>query len=178
MIETLISSKTRVKLLLKFFLNSNTTGYLRHLETEFGESTNSIRVELNRFEEAGMLTSELEGNKKVFRANTRHPLFEEIHRILLKYVGLDKIIDHVAKRLGNVQRVYLTGEMAKGMDSPLIDLLLVGDPDQRYLIELIGKVEGLIDRKIRYLILSIAEFDATYPSHSTEPLLLLWSATR
>ena len=55
MIETLISSKTRIKLLLKFFLNSNTTAYLRSLESEFGESTNAIRIELNRLEEAGML---------------------------------------------------------------------------------------------------------------------------
>ena len=56
MIETLISSKTRIKLLLKFFLNSNTTSYLRSLESEFGESTNAIRVELNRLENAGMLS--------------------------------------------------------------------------------------------------------------------------
>ena len=50
MIETLISSKTRVKLLLKFFLNSRNTAYLRNLEEEFEESTNGIRVELNKFE--------------------------------------------------------------------------------------------------------------------------------
>ena len=70
MIETLISSKTRIKLLLKFFLNSNTTSYLRGLEGEFGESSNAIRVELNKLEEAGMLSSEVKGNKKMFKANT------------------------------------------------------------------------------------------------------------
>lgn len=64
MIETLISSKTRVKLLLKFFLNSKATAYLRSLEEEFGESTNAIRLELNRFEDAKMLTSEPDGKKK------------------------------------------------------------------------------------------------------------------
>ena len=67
MIETLISSKTRIKLLLKFFLNSNTTAYLRSLEEEFGESTNSIRIELNRFEKAGFLASHSQANKKVFK---------------------------------------------------------------------------------------------------------------
>ena len=78
MIDTLISSKTRIKLLLKFFLNSNNKAYLRNLEEEFGESTNAIRIELNRFEQAGMLTSLSEGNKKVFSANTRHPLFNSV----------------------------------------------------------------------------------------------------
>ncbi|MEO1808004.1 MAG: ArsR family transcriptional regulator, partial [Bacteroidota bacterium] len=87
MVETLISSKTRIKLLLKFFLNSKTTSYLRNLESEFGESTNAIRVELNKFEKAGMLNSKMEGNKKMFRANIQHPLFKEIHSIVMKYVG-------------------------------------------------------------------------------------------
>ena len=48
MLDTLISSQTRLKLLLKFFLNSSTSSYLRDLESEFGESTNAIRLELNR----------------------------------------------------------------------------------------------------------------------------------
>jgi predicted transcriptional regulator len=75
MLENLITSKTRVKLLLKFFLNSTTQAHLRGLESEFGESTNAIRLELNRFEQAGMLTSHLSGNKKVFSANPSYPLF-------------------------------------------------------------------------------------------------------
>ena len=63
MIETLISSKTRIKLLLKFFLNSSNSSYLRGLESEFGESSNSIRLELNKLEKAGLLKSNQEGTK-------------------------------------------------------------------------------------------------------------------
>ena len=83
MLETLISSKTRIKLLLKFFLNDKATSYLRGLENEFGDSTNSIRQELNRFEKAGMLVSYTEGNKKYFKANTRHPLYQDTHNLLM-----------------------------------------------------------------------------------------------
>ncbi len=176
MLETLISSKTRVKLLVKFFLNSNTRGYLRNLEAEFGESTNAIRLELNRLEEAGMLSSEMDGNKKMFRANTRHPLFEEVHRILIKYMGLDQVIDHVIKRLGELELVYLSGDLARGMDSQVIDLILVGHPDKKYLVELIEKAEGLISRKIRYLLLSREEF-RIMSLQDNSPRLLLWSNT-
>ena len=83
MLETLISSKTRIKLLLKFFLNSKATSYLRGLESEFGESSNGIRIELNRFEKAGMLSSfvKLKAIKNILRLiqNTRST---EIHTIL------------------------------------------------------------------------------------------------
>lgn len=177
MIETLISSKTRIKLMLKFFLNSKTTGYLRHLESEFGESTNAIRQELNRFEEAGMLTSDFEGNKKVFRANTQHPLFENIHQIILKYTGLDKIVNHVVKHLGNVKQVYLTGALAEGKDSQVIDLIILGEPDQAYLITLIQKAEKLIERKIRYLIVSEDELQSFTENKDFQPLLL-WELQR
>ena len=132
MIETLISSKTRIKLLLKFFLNSNATAYLRNLEDEFGESTNAIRVELNRFEEAKMLTSRQEGKKKIFKVNATHPLFKELHSIVLKYVGLDRIVEHVINRLGQLEMVYLTGSLARGLDGDIIDLVFVGDIDKAW----------------------------------------------
>lgn len=175
MLETLISSRTRIKLLLKFFLNSNTTAYLRSLETEFGDSTNAIRLELNRLEEAGMLTSFIDGNKKMFRANTGHPLFRDIHNILLKTIGLDQVILNVVERLGDVEQVFLVGEMAKGIDNHVIDLVLVGDVDKKYLLNLIDKAEDLIKRKIRYLIYTNEEFALNHSIAFESNALLIWS---
>jgi len=175
MIETLISSKTRIKLLLKFFLNSNTTAYLRSLEGEFGESTNAIRLELNRLEDAGMLTSFSRGNKKIFQANTNHPLFKEIHNIILKQVGIDQIIENVIERLGDVDQVYLTGDFAKGIDSSIIDLLFIGNVETDYLVQLIEKVEKLIHRRIRYIIYDNIEFETLSKNNFKTKPLLLWS---
>lgn len=173
MIETLISSKTRIKLLLKFFLNSSTKGYLRGLSTEFGESSNAIRVELNRLEDAGMLNSSSEGNKKYFTANTKHPLFGEVHNILLKYIGFDQIIERVVQKLGEVDKVYVTGDLSRGMNSDIIDLLFVGNIDKAYLIELIEKAEELISKKIRYITYSREEALAIdWENYNTKPLLL------
>ena len=176
MIETLISSKTRIKLLLKFFLNSETTSYLRGLESEFGESTNSIRLELNRLEEAGMLRSFTKGNKKIFKSNTQHPLYREVHNILLKYIGFDKIIIDVIERLGDVQKVFVTGEFAKGLDSQIIDLVFIGDVNKQYLVHLIEKTEKLINRKIRYIVYSDEEETIIDWSKLDVKPLLLWSS--
>ncbi|MEI6823713.1 MAG: ArsR family transcriptional regulator, partial [Bacteroidota bacterium] len=103
MIEALITSKTRIKLLLKFFLNSEKESYLRGLENDFSESTNSIRLELNKFEKAGLLNTSTKGNKKIFKANTQHPLFSDINSILNKYVGIDQIIKRIVNKLGNLE---------------------------------------------------------------------------
>jgi hypothetical protein len=152
MIETLISSKTRVKLLLKFFLNPDNSAHLRGLGNEFGESTNAIRVELKRLEDANMLVSKNEGNKRLFRVNEKHPLYRDIHNIVRKYFGIDVIVDKVAQRLGNLEAVYLTGDIAKGRSSGNIELILVGDIDKQYLAQLTTKAENLIQRKISYTV--------------------------
>ena len=175
MIETLISSKTRIKLMLKFFFNSNTKAYLRALESEFGESSNAIRLELNRFEKAGMLSSFLEGNKKFYSANTGHPLFNEIRNLIIKHIELDKVVDNILNRLGNLKAAYLVGNFAKGLDSHLIDLILVGEVDRDYLIQLITKMESMIKRKIRYIIYTEKEFESLEQSGQESEPLLIWA---
>lgn len=167
MIETLISSKTRVKLLLKFFLNSNTSSYLRSLESEFGESTNAIRLELNKFEKAGMLQTEFEGNKKIFKANTKHPLFKDINNIVFKYIGLDWIIEYLIGKLGNIEEIYLTGSIAKGLDSSTIELLVLGDVNEAFLKELCIKLEKKLSKKIEYKLVNTVE--------KSDSVLLMWS---
>lgn len=174
MIESLITSKTRIKLLLKFFLNSQTKSYLRSLESEFNESTNSIRVELNRFESAGLLSTSVEGNKKMFFANTGHPLFQDINSILRKFVGIDQIIEQVISQIGNLQAAYLTGDFALGKDSRIIDLALIGDNlDRQYIEKLVEKAESFISRRIKYIILSAEEMEQIY---SDKPTFLIWKS--
>lgn len=160
---------------MKFFLNSNSKSYLRNLETEFGESTNSIRVELNRFEKAGLLKTEVNGNKKLFRANINHPLYSEINSILMKQIGFDQIIERVVQKLGNLDKVYVTGDFAKGKDNPIIDLIFVGDNiNHEYLLKLIGKTENLIRKKIRYVLFEDQEFREFLKTQKESELLILW----
>jgi len=154
-LEILINNKTRVKLLLRLFLNSETNSYLRGLEAEFNNSTNAIRVELNRFEKAGLILSAVEGNRKVFRANREHPLYREINGIIKKHLGLDSIIENVVKKIGHVVRAFIVGDMALGIDRKVIELVLIGhNIDRDYLGKCIRKAEKLIHRKILFFIVT------------------------
>lgn len=176
MINTLITSQTRIKLLKKFFLNSNTRAHLRGLESEFGESSNAIRVELNRFEEAGLLYSLRDGNKKVFQANSKHPLYKDIHNIILKETGIDRVIEKVIYRIGNLICVYLTGDFAHGKDSAVIELILVGDGiDREYLARKVFQAEELVGRKVSYIVFDPPEAEEHLRSLKPSDMLLLWN---
>lgn len=173
MLESLITSKTRIKLLLKFFLNINNQGYLRSLEQEFNESTNGIRQELNRFEQAGLLLAEADGNKKLYRANTLHPLFKDLNSIIRKFVGVEALLEKVVDRLGNVRKVYLEGRIAQGLDSDIIDLMIIGnDIDRNYLSSLVEKAEPLLGKKIRYLVFDEIDAEVYVIKHSKDLVLI------
>ncbi len=174
MLESLITSKTRLKLLLKFFLNPGTKAYLREIAAEFGESSNAIRVELNRLSKAKLLKSEPAGRTIEYQANSDHPLYGDIKNIVKKYVGLDQLVENIFDELGGVERAFITGDYARGIDSGLIDLVLVGKIDNELLERLTQKTEALIKRKIRLLVLNHKEFKTLGDRLLKEKILLLW----
>ena len=174
MLDSLVTSKTRIKLLLKFFINPDTRAYLRELAKEFGESTNSVRLELNRLKKANLLLSQNCGRTILYNANTDHTLFRDIQNIAIKYVGIDHIAENMVSSLGEVQSAYIIGDYAKGKDSGIIDLLLVGKIDQVLLQQLIEKTEKLINRKIRPMILTEEEFIRLNKPLDIEHALPIW----
>ena len=105
MLNKLITSKTRLRLLIKFFINQANSGYLNGLASEFKESTNSIRKELNHLSEAGYLEKFKDQNKVAYKANTNHPLFEILQKVVYKHLGLEEIIERVLERMGPVQKI-------------------------------------------------------------------------
>jgi hypothetical protein len=173
LLDTIITNKTRVKLLLKFFLNNETTSYLRKLESEFGESTNAIRIELNRLEGAGLLDAFHTGNKKFYKANIHHPLYKDLNSIIRKFIGIDRIIEKIALQTGKLKAVYLTGDIARGIDSNSIELILIGDDlDGYYINNLVKKAKKFISRNIKYKIYPVSKADSVV---TFEYLFLIWN---
>jgi hypothetical protein len=177
MLDSLITSKTRIKLLLKFFSNANTKAYLRGLADEFGESTNSIRVELNRLSEAGLLVHEPTGNTVMYKANASNPFFKTIQKLVMKYMGVDEVIENVVSKIGNLELAFINGDYAKGKDSGVIDLILVGNLiDISYVSKLHVKAEHLIQRKIRLLTLTLKEFSEINDRLEIEKSIILFAS--
>ena len=166
----LITSKTRLKLLLRFFLNQNLSGYLQGLSKELDENTNSVRVELNRLEEAGLISAEEQGRRKVYSVNTAHPLTTDLSNMLRKVTGIDALVDRVVSRIGDtLEQVWITGALAMGMNSEKLEVTLVGKAlDIDYLDELMSKVETLIEKTITWQVSS------SHKEIDPETALLVW----
>ena len=131
MLGSLITSKTRLKMLIKFFVNTANKGYLNGLANEFNESTNSIRKELNNLSSAGYLLKVKSNNKVIYNANKKHPLFAVLQKVIRQHLGIEDIIDSILDKIGDdIRSVAIVGDYAKGIDSGLIEVLLLhGDED-------------------------------------------------
>src|SRR5690606_13200396 len=126
MLDSLITSKTRLKLLIKFFVSASNRGYLRGLAHEFKESTNAIRKELNQLTDAGYLIREDNEHKIYYRANIKHSLFQSLQGLIHNFLGIEAFVDKVLERAGDVSEVALMGDYAQGVDSGHIEVLVRG----------------------------------------------------
>jgi predicted transcriptional regulator len=176
LLNGLIASKTRIKLLMRLFFNPKARSYLRELAKEFNVSTNAVREELNQLKQTNLLKSEKNGRQVYYMANTEHALFPELKSMVSKVMGIDQVIDSIIERLGNLESAYLIDDYAEGKDTGIIDIILVGDINQYHLNDLTRKTEKYVKRKIRFLVLSQTEYQQMLPDLIKRPQVLIWKA--
>ena len=140
MLNTLITSKTRLRMLIKFFVNEGNKVYLNGLANEFNESTNS-------------LLKSKKNNRVIYNANTSHPMFKILQKIVRQHLGLEQIVHTVIARIGDVEQIALTGEYAKGIDSGNIEIIINGSNVNRDYLKIIKpKIKKKIGREVSFLL--------------------------
>lgn len=140
-------------MLIKFFISAANKGYLNGLANEFNESTNSIRKELNNLSDAGYLLKSKQNNRVIYNADTNHPLFKVLQKIVRQHLGLEEIVETVISRMGNLDIIALTGDYAKGIDSGFIQILIIGDKvNIDYLENIKSKIKDKISRNVDFII--------------------------
>ena len=153
MLGSLITSKTRLRMLIKFFISAANNGYLNGLANEFNESTNSIRKELNNLSSAGYLLKSKENNRVIYNANTSHPMFDVLQKIVRQHLGLEDIVETVIDRIGDVDQIALTGKYVQGIDSGNIEIVINGlKVNNEYLENIKPKIKKKIGRGISFLL--------------------------
>jgi DNA-binding IclR family transcriptional regulator len=84
MLEHLISSRTRVKLLKLFLLHPEREIHVREICRRTGLNINAVRRELANLEELGLLTSSSRGNARFYTVNIAFPIYQELVGIFMK----------------------------------------------------------------------------------------------
>jgi len=99
------------------------------------------------------LEKSIQNNKVIYKANVSHPLFRTIQKTIRTHLGIEEILENVCNRIGDVKKVILLGDYAKGIDSGVIEVLIVGtNINKQYLDKISPKIETKIKRKVNFFV--------------------------
>lgn len=155
MLKTLFTSNVRLKILKKFFLNTEKEFYVRELSRDLDEQVNAIRRELDSMHKIWLLKSKAKDRKKFFYLNKFFLIYNELSTIILKNFVLDSDIHEDIKKLWDVNLLILNWVFIDKPHKP-IDLLVVWDLDwdelQNYLLSEIW------DKDVKFSVMTKEEF--------------------
>ncbi|WP_321507479.1 nucleotidyltransferase domain-containing protein [uncultured Methanoregula sp.] len=158
MLEALISSKTRVKLLTLFLLNPGSEFYIREIVRTTGDNINAVRRELANLESFGLITGQKKGNLQYYTVSTGHFLYADLQKIVLKTEGIAGLIKEALSE-EKITCMFIYGSYAKGTAGAKsdIDLFIVGDVDEDRIIPVIHSCEQAAGREINYTLMTLSE---------------------
>ncbi|WP_236555965.1 winged helix-turn-helix domain-containing protein [Alcanivorax sp. S71-1-4] len=123
-------STTQQRLLTLLYGNPHSSFYTNEIARWSQVGKGSISRELERLQDAGILTRFRQGNQMRYQADARCPIFEELRSIVLKTFGMaEPLRTALAPFLPRLAWAVIYGSIARGEDTADsdIDLLLIGD---------------------------------------------------
>lgn len=155
-----ITSRVRAKILTAFFTNPNEPFYVREMTREIGEEINSVRRELARLAEKGILKTENRANRIYYSLNKAYPFYQELQQMVLKENGLGKKIRRLRNKLGELDFVMFSSQFFNRQvnNAKDLDILIIGEVVLPELEILIKEEEKQIGREINYTVLDKNEF--------------------
>jgi predicted nucleotidyltransferase len=159
-LDTLFSSKTRVKLLSLFIMSPEKSFYQRELERLLGVPIRAVQQEVEKLASIGFLISARSGNRVYFKANQDFMFFDELKKIILKTEAIGGFIQEHLMKLEKVRFLFIFGSFATGKDTPQsdIDLMIIGSVGAKFLSSTIQKISEKTGREINTHLYSEKEF--------------------
>jgi DNA-binding transcriptional ArsR family regulator len=161
MIENILVSKVRIKILRLFFTDLKKEIHIRGIVRKIDEEINAVRRELKNLEKAGILHKEARGNRHYFSIDRKCPIFDELLGLINKTYGLGGKIVQNRKEIGNIEYAILTRSYLHNTHETEydVDLMLVGETKMDQIANIIKETEKEESREIRYTVLSKEDFD-------------------
>ncbi|MDR1281352.1 MAG: hypothetical protein LBK99_11095 [Opitutaceae bacterium] len=158
-LASLFCSQVRAGLLRLLFGLESGELHLRELQRRTGLAVRTIEQDVRKLLESGLVTARRSGNRLYYQANRQHPLYPELHGIVLKTAGL---ADVLLQALGNGEKIriaFVFGSLARHEETSEsdIDLMIIGGIGQRALASRLRKAADTLYREINPHIFSVAE---------------------
>ena len=154
--------KARAELLRILFAEEGRTIHLRELARLSGLTVGTLQVEVQKLCEAELLLSSRDGNRRYLKANANHPVFNELHQLVLKTSGLRDVLLKTLQDVSNVEIAFVFGSAANGTAKANsdVDIMVIGNVGLRTLSSRFRKATEELEREINPVVYNPEEYIA------------------
>lgn len=156
----ILSSRVKAEVFRLLFGVEGAPLHLREIERQSGLAVGTVRQELGRLAELGLIEKRADGNRRLYTANRQHPLYPDIHNLVLKTSGLaDVLRDALAGEKG-IRVAFVFGSVARSSEQAHsdIDLMVIGSIGLRALTRHLSGMTAKLGREINPHVFTVEEF--------------------
>ncbi len=161
LLEHIIISRVRVKVLTLFLSNPGNLFHVREIVRQVGEEINAVRRELSHMEHSGMVSKEQRANRLLYTFRKDYPLYYDLLGLIHKTSALGGDILKNKPKLGKIKYAMMSGRYIRSVKKKSandVDLLIVGTVVLPELAQLVKAEEARKGVEINYTVMSEEEF--------------------
>lgn len=164
MLDLLIPSEARRKLLTRFLMHPQEEYYGAQLHRTLDMHPNSVHRELGRLERAGLVLSRRSGGQVYYRANQASAIYPELRLLVLKTAGLGEALADGLSKVDGVDWAFIYGSVARGDEGPGsdVDVMIVGEASAEDVEDVVNHLERQISRPVNHSVLRRSELVRRY----------------
>lgn len=154
-------NKTKQAILGLLFSNVDNEYHQRGIAKLLNISPGVIQRELKVLTMTGIILREKRGNQVFYRVNKDCPIYNELHNLVIKTVGLsDKLREALAPLADKIYAAFIYGSFARGSETVEsdVDLMIIGELTLRDVVKALGKVREAIGRELNPSVFSLREY--------------------
>lgn len=158
-LQDILSSKGRAEIFRLLFGLVDRELHVREMERQSGLSVRTVQQELVKLADLGLLQARRDGNRLYYRAHTSHPLYPEIHGLVLKTCGLAEVLRKPLHHK-DVQIAFVFGSLAQqsAKAESDVDLMVIGKVGLRQVVRMLSGVSARLGREINSHAMTVEEF--------------------
>jgi predicted nucleotidyltransferase len=158
-LKDVLSSQIRAEIFRLLFGLSETELHVREIQRQSGLTIGTVQQELTKLSSLDLVKSRRDGNRLYYRANKEHPLFSEIHGLVIKTSGLVEVLSIALADL-NILLAFIFGSVARDeiTASSDIDLMIIGEVSLRRVSSALAGAPEKLGREVNPVVVSSAEF--------------------
>jgi predicted nucleotidyltransferase len=161
-LSSVLFTEYRGRVLGLLLLHPERSYYLREIARLTATVPGTLKREMDKLLEVGLLTVKKVGNQNHYQANRECPIYEDLSNVLRKTSGLsDVLINALLPLSDKLQSAFVFGSVASGKVNAKsdIDLMLIGDVSYAEVVSLLHPLQEQLGREINPKIYADKEWN-------------------